>query len=221
MSKGPLLLAGSGEFTDAMIDVDRFFLRTIKNPVVAIVPTAAGQEPDWWKWAENGVAHYKKLDIPAFGVRLQTKEDANLPSIIDELNSANVYYFSGGDPRYVLSVINNSAAWKTIYSRFQNGSALAGSSAGAMFLGSWIPSNIKESLEHGKRATWIKALNLVPYIIWPHFDWGFRMFGNKITTLMEEGQKKSPWLGIDEDTAVIWKSTDKPLVMGQGKAHTG
>ena len=58
MTQGPLLLAGSGEFTDAMTDIDRYFLQPIQNPLVAIIPTAAGRERKWWKWAEDGTRHY-------------------------------------------------------------------------------------------------------------------------------------------------------------------
>lgn len=222
MNKGPLLLAGSGEFTPAMLDVDTYWLRNIKNQTVAVIPTAAGREHDWWKWSTDGIAHYKKLNISAFGVKIQKAEDANDESIVKELERANVYYFSGGDPGYLLSVMKDSKAWKTIYERFTGGAALAGSSAGAMMLGSFIPENIRGVLEQGaNKAFWKPAMNMVPYIIWPHYDWGFRMFGNKITKLMNEGAEKSPWLGIDENTAVIWEGFGKPIVKGKGQAHWG
>ena len=221
MTKGPLLLAGSGEFTDMMTDVDRYWLRNIKNPAVAIIPTAAGQEHDWWKWATNGIAHYKKLGIPAVGVAIRTKDDAKNPSITADLTKANVYYFSGGDPTYVLSVMKNSPAWKTILSRFSQGAALAGSSAGAMMLGSYIPRDIRSALEQGAQTTWVKALGMVPYIIWPHFDWGLRSFGSKIEQLMEKGARKSRWLGIDENTGVIWENGQDAIVRGRGLAHWG
>ena len=222
MGNGPLLLAGSGEFTDSMIDVDRFWLRNIKNSNVAIIPTAAGQEHDWWKWVTDGIAHYKKLDIPAFGIKIQNKHDTGDSTVLTSLHNANVFYFSGGDPGYVLSVMKDSPAWDIIMKKFRSGGALAGSSAGAMMLGSWIPANIRGVLEQGgKEAQWTKAMGLVPYIIWPHFDWGLRMFGNKIEKLMNEGDSKSKWLGIDEDTAVIWEIGNEPITRGRGKAHWG
>ncbi len=220
MAHGTLLLAGSGEFTDAMIKVDRYLFRDIKNPAIAIIPTAAGQETDWLKWVEYGKIHFKKLGMHAYGVSLRKKSDASKPSVIADIAKANAFYFSGGDPAYVLSVMKKSPAWNTVYRKFQEGAVLAGSSAGAMFMGSWIPSNIRGVLEDGtKEPQWEKALGLVPYMIWPHYDWGRRTFGDKITRLIEAGQKKSSWLGIDEDTAVIWESGKKPRVMGSGTAH--
>lgn len=219
MSKGPLLLAGSGEFTDAMTDMDRRFMQSIEKPIVAAIPTAAGKEADWWKWATQAEKYYSKNDIPSFGIKIRTQQDANDPAIIDELAKANVFYFSGGDPGYVLSVMEDSKAWKYIYSRFLEGAALAGSSAGAMFMGSFIPSDIRGMVEKGEKITWTKALGLVPYIIWPHYDWVLQSFGNKIMKLMENGAVQSKSLGIDEDTAVLWEDGKNPVILGRGQAH--
>ncbi|HUD19343.1 MAG TPA: Type 1 glutamine amidotransferase-like domain-containing protein [Patescibacteria group bacterium] len=224
MSQGPLLLAGSGEFTDAMRDIDRYFLRPIHNPMVAIIPTAAGQERKWWKWVDDGTRYYEKLGISSIGIPLRTPSDAKKQSVIDVLGKANAYYFSGGDPGYVLSTIQDSPAWETIYSRFREGAALAGSSAGAMLLGSWIPANIRSVFfQDGKGPGWTKALGLVPYTIWPHFDWGLKTFKDKIERSMNEAPEevKTNWLGIDENTAVIWNGNEKPVVIGRGKAHWG
>lgn len=219
MAKGPLLLAGSGEFTDDMSDVDRRFMQSISKPVVAVIPTAAGRESDWWKWAVQAEKYYTKNNISSVGVKIRTHKDANDPAIVNSLTKANVFYFSGGDPRYVLSVMEGSKAWDYIYSRFLGGAALAGSSAGAMFMGSFIPSDIRGMVESGKQIEWTKALGLVPYIIWPHYDWALKSFGDKITRLMENGATQSKSLGIDEDTAVLWKEGKNPAVLGRGQAH--
>jgi hypothetical protein len=48
MTRGPLVLCGSGEFTRAMADVDRAILADLgsRRVRVAIVPTAAGSRPE-------------------------------------------------------------------------------------------------------------------------------------------------------------------------------
>ena len=120
--------------------------------------------------------------------------------------------------------MQDSPAWEVIHSRFLQGAALAGSSAGAMLLGSWIPANIRSVFfQNGKGPGWTKSLGLVPYTIWPHFDWGLKTFKDKIARAMDEapGDVGKNWLGIDEDTAVIWNRETNPVVMGRGKAHWG
>ncbi len=63
MTRGPLVLCGSGEFTRAMADVDRAILADItsRRARVAIVPTAAGLEDTPRTWIEKGVAHFAAL----------------------------------------------------------------------------------------------------------------------------------------------------------------
>lgn len=224
MTTGTLVLAGSGEFTDAMLETDRAIFSGIKKPVVAILPTAAGQEKDWWKWVDMGVAHYKKLGIEAYGVRLQNKKDTDDPDIVKDLSRATAFYFSGGDPGYVLGVMKNSSAWNYIHKRYTEGALLAGSSAGAMLMGSWILSNIYSVFDQGNtKYEWTEALNLVPYTIWPHFDFAMREFPDKIKQSMKTAppDAKKNWLGIDEDTAVIFRQPGNPETVGTGTAHWG
>jgi cyanophycinase len=224
MKIGLLILAGSGEFTDAMLETDRYITGKIPSPNVAIIPTAAGKEHDWWKWADMGIRHYASLGVSAFGVAIRAKKDAETPSVLSGLEKANMFYFSGGDPGYVLSVLSGSPAWKIILRKFHQGAALAGSSAGAMMMGSWVLSNIYSVWDKGENAyKWDRALNLVPFTVWPHFDFAMRQFPEKIKSTMEHApaDAKTQWLGIDEDTAVIWEDGREPYVRGNGKAHWG
>ncbi|MEK7182629.1 MAG: Type 1 glutamine amidotransferase-like domain-containing protein [Patescibacteria group bacterium] len=97
---GTLALVGSGEFTPAMEEVDRFLLSHIKTPKVAILPTAAGQEPDYYKWIEKGIAHFSGLGIEAHGIPIIARDDAH--RLAKKLHEFNFYYFSGGNPGYLL-----------------------------------------------------------------------------------------------------------------------
>lgn len=224
MGKQTLMLLGSGEFTPAMVEPDRYVLGLVAAPRVAILPTAAGQEDDWWKWVDNGISHFSSLGVPAFGLNVRNKTDANNPDIISALDEATVLYISGGDPGYLLSVLSGSRLWRRIQDLYTRGMPLAGSSAGAMILGGHLVSNIYQVIDQGeKQIRWVKALNVISHTIWPHFDYIVREQKEKFDTVMASASETiaGDWLGIDEDTAVIWQGNAAPKVIGKGKAHWG
>lgn len=217
-----LMLLGSGEFTPAMIGQDRYVIGKTKSPRVAILPTAAGQEDDWWKWVDNGVSHFASLGVPAFGLEVRNRKDAENQKNILALREATIIYISGGDPGYLLSVISDTPLWRCIREMYTGGAALVGSSAGAMVLGGHLISNIYAVFDRGeKNIQWKRALHLVPHTIWPHFDYVIREGREKFDMLMESAPESvvSDWLGIDEDTAVVWEGNEEPKVMGKGKTH--
>lgn len=197
-----IALLGSGEFTEAMEEIDRFVLKELKNPIVAIVPLAAKNEKDYWKWVEMGEKHFKKLGVEAYGA--ETAE---------ELKKANAVYFSGGDPGYLLDQVKGE-----IWNEVKKKRVICGSSAGAMLMGEWMLANVYDVVDRGeKKLQWERAMGVVPYTVWPHFDWAMREMPEKIKEFLSLAPK-GEWLGIDEDTAVIFPGK---IVMGKGEAHWG
>lgn len=195
-----IVLLGSGEFTEAMLTVDKFIFKDLKKPVVAIVPLAAKKEPDYRKWVEMGEKHFKKLGIEAYGA--ETAE---------ELERANAVYFSGGDPGYLLEQVRGD-----IWNEVKKKEVICGSSAGAMLMGEWMLANIYDVVDRGEtKLRWKKAMGMVPYTIWPHFDWAMREMPEKIREFIEKAPE-GDWLGIDENTTVLFPSR---TVLGKGVAH--
>lgn len=224
MKTTTLALLGSGEFTPSMREVDSYIFRNLKHASIAILPTAAGKEADWWKWVDNGIAHFKTLGMHAFGLRVQKIVDANDDKIVAAAEQANAFYISGGDPGYLLSVLRDSLLWERVRAMYAQGAPLVGSSAGAMVLGGSLVSNIYAVFDRGeKKIQWEGALGVVPHTIWPHFDYAMRQKKGNMTRIMKDAPKDAhdDWLGIDEDTAVIWEGNDTPKVQGRGKAHWG
>ncbi|OGC91745.1 hypothetical protein A2876_01385 [Candidatus Amesbacteria bacterium RIFCSPHIGHO2_01_FULL_48_32b] len=204
-----MVLVGSGEFTEAMLGIDKRILDRRDKPLVAIVPLAAKQEVDYWKWVDNGVKHFAKLGIEAYGA-----ETAG------ELKRTNAVYFSGGDPGYLLEQVKNGKLWEEAAKK----AIVFGSSAGAMLMGEWVLANIYAVIDRGeKNLRWERAMGVVPYTIWPHFDSMLKEFREKWNEAMDRAPEdvKTRWLGIDEDTAVIFEPGKKPRVLGKGKAHWG
>ena len=216
---GILALIGSGEFTKEMEETDRFLLSQINNPVVAIIPTAAGQEEDYDKWIKMGVTHFKKFNVTAFGVPMLNEDDANDQILIDQLSKANVFYFSGGDPGYLLDVLKDSKAWELILEKYKSGAMLIGSSAGAMVMGKKVIARIYRFFRTGQLPEWEEGLNMVDFAVIPHFDKiSEDLNEDHINELNQKIPRNTEVVGIDEDTSYIliegnWK------IIGKGKVH--
>ncbi len=216
---GILGLVGSGEFTGAMIDVDKFLLKHTPNPVVAVFPTAAGEETDYKRWIDMGVKHFEKLRAKVFGVDLSTRKDSKDPGILKQIEEANFYYFSGGNPGYLFDMLKETSAWKLINGRFQNGATLVGSSAGAMVMGKKVWARVYDFARKGVLKPWENGLEVVDFGIVPHFDYIQNSFSKEKLEVMESNYPAGvPIIGIDENTAYI-RIRDKREVMGRGKVH--
>lgn len=216
---GVLALLGSGEFTESVIPVDKFLLGQIKNPKVAILPTAAGEEDTWPKWIKDGERHYIKLGVHAKGFPVIDKASANNKEIEKEIRSFNFFVFSGGDPGYLLRVLKETMIWNTIQSLYENGNVLVGSSAGAMVMGKKVWSDIKNFDKTEELNPWTPGLGIVDFGIIPHFDYVLREFPiEKLRKARELIPGDVEVAGIDEDTAYI-KINEKWIVKGKGKVN--
>jgi cyanophycinase len=201
---GPIALVGSGEYTDAMLDVDKHLLDGRPRRYVQI-PTAAAPEGDGSlnRWIGMGVEHAAKLDAEPVPLRVRTKDDANDPAIVAQLGDAGLIYFSGGNPLFLTDTIRDTLLWQAIVELWQAGTALGGCSAGAMAFGGWVP-DIRHPTKPGS-----PGLGLLPHLrVLPHFD----KFLGRVPDLMlrpflrpRDGMHT---VGIDEDTALVGGPTD-------------
>jgi len=205
---GTLALVGSGEYTPAMEDTDRYLLETVGGPATAkvvIMATASGLEEPGSpaRWTQLGLDHFAKLGAKAESVGILQREDANDPHWLTLLEGADFYYFSGGNPQHLIETMQDTPAWNTIRRGWENGAVLAGCSAGAMAMGGHTASI--RAVMSGSGPGWAKALGLLPRVITiPHFD---RMAGyigadmfQKFITGVPAGSKL---VGVDENTALV------------------
>src|ERR1019366_6721293 len=136
-----LAIFGSGEFTPSVVCIDEYIIRHFSPTNVAVIPLAAGAESDASKWLDMAVGHYKTLDLPVIEVPIYNGEDANNPDLAGKVKKADWIFFSGGDPGYLLRALKGSLLWDNVVKRQAQGSLLAGSSAGAMVMGSYVLSS--------------------------------------------------------------------------------
>jgi cyanophycinase len=219
MTRGPLVLCGSGEFTRAMSEVDRAILAEIgsRRARVAIVPTAAGLEDTPRSWIEMGVAHFSELGADAAGVMVLNRADAEDPRHAEAVAGADWIYFSGGKPDHVVDSLSGTPFWSAVLARHRAGAVLAGSSAGAMMLGSrtfHFPDGLDET-GLPRRVAVRDALGLLPGVfVAPHFDAVPLDLWRKWIHTWPEGHRM---LGIDEDTGIVERA-DGWHVVGKGRA---
>ena len=199
---GTIALVGSGEWLPVMLDLEKELLNN-QNPVYVQLSTAAGQESParlehWKNLAQNQA---KSLSVESRWLPVFDQESANNPELAEKIKGAGLIYLSGGDPTYLAETLRDSLVWKAIVKEWENGASLAGCSAGAMALTTWVP---KMRIKIGKNNEDVKGLGLLPNIrVIPHFD---RMLGwipDVITRYLLNTPPGVTLVGIDERTALV------------------
>jgi cyanophycinase len=205
---GAIALVGSGEYTPAMNETDRFLLDTLADPQaarVALLPTASALEegaPE--RWNGMGAAHFAALGAQAAPLMLLTRDDAADPQIVAALRTADMFYFSGGDPQHLIAMLRGTPAWDAIRERHAGGAVIAGCSAGAMMLGGYT-QRIR-ALMNGQAPQWPAALGLLPHIaVMPHFDRVAQFVGEELfRAAIAAAPTGITLIGVDEDTALLY-----------------
>lgn len=212
------MLAGSGEFTPAMDEIDRDLLATLgSRPRVAIVPTAAGLEDTPPRWLEMGCTHFRALGAVPIPVAVLDRRGAHDAKWSDAIADADWIYFSGGDPGHVVASLDGTPFWQAVLARHEAGAILAGSSAGAMMLGesTFIPrargaDGLPTRMDVGRAMGLVRGV-----IVAPHFDVLPQRLVDLWSSLVPAGHEL---IGIDEDTAAL-RTAGAWTVRGRGRVH--
>ncbi len=196
---GPLALVGSGEYLPQMLEIERALLDGRAGRYVQI-PTAAGQEDQSSldRWVALGRAQAERLGVESVPVIARNREEADDPAIADLVDGAGLIYLSGGDPHFLAGTLRGTLLWERIEGAWRAGAALAGCSAGAMAMTSWVPSVKRLGLSPDP------GLGVLPHLrVIPHFDKMAGWMPDMITRVLLHAPEGVTVLGIDEDTAVV------------------
>lgn len=215
--KGKLFIIGGGkrppELVKELIDISG-----IKNNTYAVILPMASSEPDSAifyarkQFVELGIAAEK---IKGFNFE---KNRQNIEKL-DSLAKAGLIYISGGDQNKFMEVVFNSPIADAIKRAYQNGSTIAGTSAGAAVMSKkMITGNEFKHPEYTGDFRTIEAENieiseglglLKNAIIDQHFIQRMRM-NRLISTAIENPEELS--IGIDESTAIIVENDSAKVV---------
>lgn len=201
---GHIALVGSGEYLPVMHEVEAALLdagekRTGTRRYVQLA-TAAAPEGDATLryWHKLGAQAAQRLNAQQVIVDVRNRQDANNPELAKLLDAGALIYLSGGNPVHLAQTLAGSLVGNAIITQWQRGSSIAGCSAGAMALGGHVVD-----LRH-IRSAGVGGLSIVPQVrVLPHFDrWGGQMPDLLLKPFI---RKDCTLLGIDEDTAVLYR----------------
>ena len=213
---GALALVGSGEYLPEAQELEtellRFGISRGKRNSYIQIPTAAGKEGedrlDFWR--QRGADQAARIGCEVKYLPVLSREDAFNEQWIEEIKSAGLIYFSGGDPVHLAEVFADTPMWKAIVQAWHEGASLAGCSAGAMAFGGKIISIRRSHITEG--------LGLIPDIeVIPHYDKFLGWLPDRVTAAIVRKDANTALLGIDENTAVVL--TDQWRKYGTGKVH--
>ena len=172
---------------------------------VLIIPTAAVTGPA--KAANDGVTHFGGLGAEAARLMVLDESQANDADFIQPSGNAGVVYFTGGSPEHLLASLRDSLLLQSILEAMAGGTVLAGSSAGAMIMGSLM--------RRPGGGAWVDALGIVPgTAVLPHHE-----NNNPADTAQQLGSQVPAGLtvlGIDARTGCLGRPGNWRVV-GSGK----
>lgn len=201
---GPLALVGSGEYLPVMLDVERALLDHAlaagRDPRYVQIPTAAsleGAERLQW-WVDLGVAQAGRLGVEAVPLAITDRAGADDPALAAQVEGAAFVYLSGGNPGHLAATLRGTAVWQAVVTAWSEGAALAGCSAGAMAMSTWVP-DVRNPLGGGG-----PGLGVTPALrTLPHFDRWMGRLPDRIARSMARTPDGVTAVGVDEDTALV------------------
>ncbi len=201
---GPLALVGSGEYLTQMADIEASLLQGRAPRYVQLATAAVPDGPDVVeKWHNLGRQQAERLGVEPVIVQVNDRDDANRGDLAALISGAGLIYLSGGDPRYLANTLRDTLVWNAIVDEWRSGAALAGCSAGAMALTSWVPS-----LRHPRRGG-TDGLGLLAHLrVIPHFDAFTKRMPDIVTRFLIPHDEHVTVVGIDEDTALVGGPTE-------------
>ena len=213
---GRLALVGSGEYLPVMAEFETSLLNAGPSKRYVQIATAAGRESadrlEFWRLRGRDQADRigaEQIFLPVF-----TRQDAMREDLAAEIDGAGLIYLSGGDPHYLARTLIDTPVYEAIIRNWQNGSSLAGCSAGAMAMGPDIP-NFRRMKEEGE-----KGFGLLPSIrTIPHYNKFFKWIPDAAAQLFLKAPNGVCVVGIDEDTAMETTDLKNWQVYGVAGVH--
>ena len=115
-----------------------------------------------------------------------------------QVAGAGLVYLSGGHPAYLADTLRGTAVWAAIVAAWREGAALAGCSAGAMALTSWVPS-----LRHPHKGP-TPGLGLLAHLrVIPHFDAFTARVPDLVARFLLPHDPAVTLVGVDDETALV------------------
>jgi cyanophycinase len=196
--EGPLALVGGDELNPGNEPQDELLsAATGGGPAYVLATAAARHRPELA--VRHAHAWFSRFGLDVKELPARTRTQTKDPEVVRMASEGRFFYLVGGDPGITVDLLSGSPLWDAIVAAWRGGSALGGSSAGAMAMGSW--SLIKGRFKGDVERRFKDALGLVPDVaVAPHFE----TFGHRWVASALRERSDAVLLGIDERTAAVW-----------------
>ena len=199
VNPGPLALVGSGEYLPVMAGVEGRLLAGRPAKYVQI-PTAAAPEGEQVLdyWLGLGAEQAERLGVEQVPVVARDRQAADDPELAALVAGAGLIYLSGGSPMYLAQTLRGTRLWQAVVAAWRAGSALAGCSAGAIAVTSWVPAMRSPDQEPDP------GLGVLPHLrVLPHFDKMVTWVPDIVSRATARLPAGVTATGIDEETAMV------------------
>jgi len=198
-------LVGGGEFAQPCAVFDRALLEQSGANDVVVLPTGAAYEQPQ-RLLDQAVAYFEGLGVKAHPLSVLGRQDAQDAEHAAAVRGARFVYLAGGSALHLRSVLKESAVWESLVHAWNEGAAIAGSSAGAMVLG--------DPMVDPRGGAFTLGLGLVEQLAAiPHFDEWSPEKAHRVFQLAPAGV---PVVSIHTQCALLRSSAGEWSVAGDG-----
>lgn len=205
--KGKLFIIGGGNRSDQLMQHVVDLAQFKKTDYIVVLPMSSEEPDSAYIYFRD---QFQKLVPNPIVMMNFDKTTVQNPKLNDSLQKAKLIFISGGDQTRFMNVVANTPVYNSIHKAFQNGSIIAGTSAGAAVMSEkMITGNQKLEKEYSGTFDNIRFDNLettpglglvTKAIIDQHFLRRSRY--NRLISAMVEFPHLTG-IGIDESTAII------------------
>ena len=236
-----LVLFGSGEVAPSSVDIYRQLLLTLgkRDLNISLITTPAGFQPNVAHVYQE-IKDYLLSSLPDFNLTINvvfanTREDANNPDIVSQIDNADIIFTGPGSPTYAVKNLKGTVLCDRIVKKVKDGASLILASAATIAF-SHFALPVYEIYKVGEDLHWLEGLDFYDSVwqrstIIPHFnnteggahlDTSHCFVGKKRFEILKSQLPANEWvLGLDEHTAyIIDLTTQKATIKGKGSART-
>jgi len=170
MSKAIVAIGGGEIRTRGTAAIDREIIRLSgkRNPKLLFVPTASLDSERYWKRVQTYFGKFLKCKTD---VLFLVKEQATHEQARKKIAWADIIYVGGGNTLQMMRIWRRLGVDQLLRSAYQNGTVLAGISAGAIC---WFQSGHSDSMSFYHPRKWkyinVRGLGLIRGIHCPHYN---------------------------------------------------
>ena len=171
MLRKVIVAIGGGEIRNrgtAPIDREIIRLSNKKNPKLLFIPTASSDSERYWKHVQEYFGDFLKCKTDALFL---IKEQLSRKQIQTKISSADIIYVGGGNTLQMMRLWRRRGVDILLKSAYENGTVLAGISAGSIC---WFDSGHSDSMSFYSPRKWkyinVRGLGLIKGVHCPHYN---------------------------------------------------